>query len=833
MKKQITLGIASLALIAAGSVVSTIQSDTKLPPKLLAKADSGAKRYDQPAEALAFYLEERLPPGETSLDYGRYLAAQATMFDMQRYSVADRLALPPLSQSGGRAPDPAGWTELGPGNIGGRTRRLVINPDDPDIMYAGAVAGGIWRTTDAGASWTPLDDLLPNLAVSSLVMDPADTDTLYAGTGEGFFNADSVQGAGIFVTTNGGDSWAQLASTDTADFFFVNDLIVSPNDSDRIYAATRTGIWRSLDAGVSFTQVFSTAIMGGCLDLDIRTDSGPGDVMFATCGTFAQASIMRNTDAGGAGAWTEVFTEAEMGRTSLAISPSDQDTIYALAASIVPGPGGNYNNGLHAVFRSEDGGDTWAARVRNSDATLGNTLLLTNAPFQQCVGGFFNQGWYDNTIAVDPTDSDVVWVGGIDTFRSDNGGQDWGIASLWFTDPATDTEYNHADQHFLIFHPDYDGVTNTSLFSTSDGGVLRTDNPSAALANIVSPDICSGDGNGIGVVWNNLNNGYAVTQFYHGVAYPDGATYFGGTQDNGTLRGTTGGGDVWEEILGGDGGYAAVNPNNTNILFAENTGISIQRSDDGGVTFNAATNGITDTGRFINPFIMDPSDPTRLWTSGSFLWRTGDSGDNWVQASVQLTVAPNQISAIGVAPSDPDTLVAGDEMGTIFRTTQATTADSATAYASTQPRTGIVSSIIFDPNDANIVYATYSTFGGGDHVWRSADAGATWTGIDGVGGGRLPDIPAHSLAVDPFDSNTLYAGTDLGVFATTDGGINWMPVNTGFANTVIETLFVQPAGQGAARMFAFTHGRGAYVINLFENVLAEEFFEDGFEAQAP
>src|SRR5262249_6627682 len=230
--------------------------------------------------------------------------------------------------------------------IGGRRRALIVNPSNANTMYAGGVAGGVWKSTDAGGSWNPVSDLIANLAVSSMAMDPTNPSIIVAGTGEGYFNGDAVRGAGIFKSTDAGTNWTYLATTNTSDFYYVNDIVVSPNNSQRVYAATRTGIWRSTDGGANWSLAFNPSVTGGCLYLAIRTDQAT-DYIFASCGTFSQATVYRNTDAAGSGTWTAVLTEAGMGRTSLAIAPSNQATIYALASSIAPG---TFNFGLQAVF---------------------------------------------------------------------------------------------------------------------------------------------------------------------------------------------------------------------------------------------------------------------------------------------------------------------------------------------------------------------------------------------------------------------------------------------------------------------------------------------------
>jgi photosystem II stability/assembly factor-like uncharacterized protein len=768
--------------------------------------ESKENRFDHPDEAAEHFRRKRLPAGETELPFDKYLAAREQINEMQQYATAENRFLPARNELAQQAelvasPEVLGaWTTLGPGNVGGRTRALIIHPTTPTTMYAAGVAGGVWKTTNSGSAWTPLTDLIANLAVCSLAMDPANPNIIYAGTGEPYAG-DGVRGAGIFKTTDGGMSWSHLANTNNSNFHFVNKLVAS--NGQRVYAANSTGLWRSIDGGANWTQVLNQP---SCNDLLRRTDQGT-DYLFATCRPGSQGTIYRNTDAAGAGVWTSVFTEAGMARTSLALAPSNQGTIYALSASSLGGPGNHYFGGLHALFRSTSSGDsgTWTARVRNTDAIRLNTLLLTypqGATAQQCGLGsdfYSNQGGYDNVIAVDPLDANRVWAGGIALFRSDDGGANWGIASC----------YPHPDVHAIVFHPQFNGTSNKTMYIGNDGGVEKTDDARALVKTNACDNTCDSY-----ATFTHLNNGYGVTQFYHGLPYPDGATYFGGTQDNGTQRGSDGSGvNGWNFILGGDGGYVAIDPANTNVLYAATTGFpsGIRKTTNGSnasPSWVSAQNGITESLSFFTPFTMDPSNSQRLWTGGSQLWRTDNGAANWSQASTTLA---NDMSAIAVAPTDSNYVLAGTAAGHIHRTTAGTSATSGTVWPNVQPRTGYVSWVSFDPTDKNIAYATYSTFGG-THVWKSTNAGASWTGLDGMAPNNLPDIPVHCILVDPTNTSRLYVGTDLGVFSSTDGGANWAVENTGFANVITESLAIN---SGATKyLFAFTHGRGVWRVSL-------------------
>ena len=827
----ITVFMIALLLIAGAIVFRGSESKTTGRFTGSANLNDEAVAFDQPAEANEYFLLKRSPDGSSPVHFQRYLDAIEHSKRMPRYSTAHRTVLPSLDEI--QAADVetqalGAWTPLGPGNIGGRTRALLIHPVDPTVMYAAGVAGGIWKSTNSGRSWTALADVLSNIAFCSLAFDTTNPDVIYAGTGEGFFASDNVRGAGIFKTTNGGGNWSFLDSTSTTDFHFVNDIVVSPNDHLRVYAATRTGVWRSTDGGQSWARTLNPlsasedTINGGCLDLAIRTDRS-NDYLFASCGTLTQATVYRNVNAGDPAngtPWTAVLTEPMLGRTALAIAPSNQNVIYGLAASI---ESGNYNNGLLAVFRSTSSGDegSWEARVRNTDSTKLNTVLLSNpvvAVQSSCNSGtfFVNQGWYDNVIAVDPLDSNRVWAGGVDLFRSDDGGASWGLASYWWA-PKSDAHFAHADQHGIVFHPQYDGTTNRIMYVTNDGGVFRTDNARAATAK-GSGATC--ETNSTQVTWTSLNNDYGVTQFYHGLPYPGGLTFAGGTQDNGTLRGSDATGSNWSEVFGGDGGYVALDPTNSDTIYVETTRLSLRKSENGGQSFQGVTFGINESSNnflFINPFFMDPSIPQRLWTGGKFMWRTDDAASSWSQAS--SGVLGGTVSAIAIAESDSNYVLAGtgrrftgDIGGFIHRTNTALTSSASSEWPSVQPRSGFVSWLTFDPNNVNVAYATYSTFGG-THVWKSSDAGASWAGIDGTGSASIPDVPVHTIVVDPTNSQTLYVGTDIGVFVSLDGGASWARENTGFANTVVESLAFGSVGSNL-HLFAFTHGRGAWRVQL-------------------
>lgn len=836
------------------------------------KGETG--REDHPQEATDFYILRRSPNGST-VDLQQLAdTAEESSETMGTYSTAEgKFVIPPqtptqptASTTGtGTLPqkftlgvnDPnagtfpstnafqGAWQPLGPGNIGGRTRALLIHHTQNNLMWTAGVAGGIWKSVDSGATWQPKADKLTNIAVNSLIEDAMQENILYAGTGEGYFNADGVRGLGIFKSTDYGENWTQLTSTANPDFYYVQKLAATrAKKGQRIYAATGTGLFRSSDGGATWSKVIDATNKNGCMDVVIQTvDEKTVPYVFAACGTFTQSHIYRALDVDNGQVWEDVFTDPKAGRTSLALAPSNQAVVYALVAR-VSATNANEDESVLGVYRSAQNGasGTWEQRANYADSNPINHALLSNTVYSvidKCgIPGFtapqwINQGWYDNSIAVDPKNENVVWVGGTDLFRSDDGGKNFGEASYWWFYDSTgfDPHYSHADNHVIVFHPKYNGSSNRMMFVGSDGGVFATNDARAAVGTTVD-EVCGNAYTPNGVSWHNLNNGYQVTQFYHGAIYPDGSTFFGGTQDNGTPRGNLiAGANGWKSILDGDGGFVAINPNNTSTLFAENFGKSLQRSFDGGANWQRITPGVTEgSGNFlfITPFTNDPSNGDRLYYGGAFVWRSNNDGTNWTRISTGFSW---RISAWAVAPSNPDFVYAGTQYGTqpgfqalsgrVWHVQNATQLTGPVTWSFSQPRWGYVSSLKVDPANPMTVFATYSTYSftnniglnSTGHVFKSTDGGVTWANIDGAGTNALPNVPVLTLAIDPVHSGRLYVGTDIGVFVSLDGGANWYRENTGFANVEVEHLQVQNVG-GTYYLYAFTHGRSAWRVAL-------------------
>ena len=836
----------SCCLLAASIAACGRVDPVDAPPR---NTRDKVARADAPAEWARFHRERRVPVGASEIPVDAWQRAAAASAKLPLYSTRQRGFVARRTHDKAAAPR---WEFLGPTNVAGRARAFAFDPRNADRLYLAGVSGGLWVSNDAGANWAPLSDAAAYLNIGALAIDPVEPDTIYLGTGELYrYSAQpyaSMWGQGILRSRDGGQSFQQLVASGNDDFRYVSDIEISAHDHRRLYAATNSGVWRSDDGGSSFRRVLRPADANdgnryeGCTELQLLPDPQrdvllaacasrstddrywlPGTILPPACNGPCPAALFRNDDAGGDGTWQSVLTEPGMGRTSIDYARSNPSIVYAVSASILPGPDrtgdgrGDYDNGLHAVWRSTDAGRTWEARVRNSSSDRLSTYLLSYADsFDAETCGFgandpYSAGWYNQAIAVNPLDPEVVWVAGMEHYRSDDGGRSFGKASYWWLNGRTSFGV-HADQHLLRFDPRYDGVSNQRLYSLNDGGLAVSVNSTAFTVRGARAACGPLDRT---VQWAALTNGMGTTQYYTGTVSADGRVLMGGLQDNGTLLNTTGGSNrSWRHVYGGDGAHVAIDPRNPAVLYASAQNVSLGRSVDGGASFVDATAGLNDTPIFIMPYVLDPSAPDRLYAGGTRLWRTDNQGRNWRPVSQLFGVEfRHRVSALAVSPTNPERMLVGNQVA-IHWNAQALSSASTTSWMGTSPRAGWVSSLVFDPLDADVAYATYSNFGG-DHVWRSADGGRSWTAIDGSGAGRLPDMPVHSIAIDPTDRQRLYLGTDLGVYVSVDGGAHWAQENTGFANAITES--VQVARGDAAnppRLFAFTYGRGVWSVPL-------------------
>lgn len=719
----------------------------------------------------------------------------------------------------------SGWKFLGPSQVGGRTRAIAINPNNRNSIWIGSVAGGVWHSTDGGKKFDPVDDLMPSLVISTLVIDTKIPTTLYAGTGEGFFNLDSLRGAGILRTTDDGVTWESIKSTiptnDDSPFRFVNRLAMSP-DGGILLAATRQGIYRSDDVA---HETWTLQLPGNIADVKFH----PTDSSKAIAGGMDTGAVYYSQDGGRVWKsaehqenWTHVWPDRPP-------SPSRVEVVYADA---------DRDNKKSIVYASVDNnsGEVW----RSIDDGKSFTKMESITPDKDLAYYLGDQGWYDNSIwAGDPSDPDFIVVGGVNLWKSNDGGNQLIQISDWQQNGSI-----HADHHIIVSDPAFDGVNDRIVFFGNDGGLYRTDDITKA-----GTDTKKVQG------WTNLNNNYGVTQFY-GIAWnKKSGTLIAGSQDNGTLRLKKDGfPNSWSEEFSGDGGYSAADSVDSQYLFGEYVYLSLHRSSDGGDTARFINGEFVDsrnkmhwkqdsnlvigdsknsTANFIAPFVLDTVDAkgNTIIAGGASLWRTTDakadannaedlltSGPHWTEIKQPVpgwndaSDIPNYISSIAISNSEPNISFVGYNRGDLYMTKNLhqdnpTWSLVLNTSASKRPKR-LVSKIVFDPSDGKTIYVAYGGYSENslrDNVWKTVNGGSTWRNISGA----LPPAPVYAMTVHPDNNKYIYLGTELGIFASEDGGDHWSLSNEGPINTAVNDFIWI-----GSELVAATHGRGVWVIDL-------------------
>jgi photosystem II stability/assembly factor-like uncharacterized protein len=648
------------------------------------------------------------------------------------------------------------WSPLGPfqpypgSYVGGmgRVNAIDFHPTDPNIFYVGAATGGLWRTINGGQSWEPLTDNIPVLGISDVIVDPQNPDTLWIATGDrdGARRRIPTYTVGILMSPDGGQSWENTAlNFELSEENVVTALAMDPANPDVLIALTLDGIWRTGDRGLTWTWTQTTGLF---YDIEIRPDDP--SIIFASA---AQDGIYRSLDGGHN--WLELtagLPSNGFNRIELAIAPSNPDRIYALYANdLAP-----FYTGFYAMFRSDDGGDTWVMRA-DSPNILGWDIDDNGT------GG---QGWFALTMAVDPEDEDVVWTGSVNIWKSIDGGDTWNTATYWVHDNGL--PYIHADHHILKFR-------DMVLYSGNDGGIYRYSD--------------------LNDEWTDQSYMLAISQVYRLGSYQgseDVELIITGNQDNGSKQYDEG---DWRPILGGDGFDGGIDPVNNQIQYGSIYYGDFYRSLDGGDTWNDMNFGVNSPAAWITPFVIDTTVAGRLFRGHRGVFKSNNWGDSW-DGTNQLTI--DYIRAVAVAPSDTSRVYACDWLYTFFASDDGGESFSSMFFPGMKPTYLAVA-----PDNPEKVYATNGLFMAGAKVFVTEDAGVSWNNITG----DLPNIPFNCIVIDPDRPQHIYLGSDLGVYFSADAGETWEQYNMGLPNVIVNELEIH---RNSGTLLAGTFGRGTW-----------------------
>lgn len=776
-----------LTLLLLLSILSTAKSqsiDTANIPVWVSMMDDPSANFYETQRAFNTYFEGReRHPGDGWKVFKRwenywkdYLNPDGTRIDVTEFAEAfEQWKISDNQQNTNGTESASGtWEEIGPidkplngtgqPNGNGRLNTICFHPTDEDEIWVGAPAGGLWKTTDGGQSWSSNTDDLATLGVSSILIDPTDTDIMYIGTGDR--DAGDAPGRGVYKSTDGGINWVQ--SNSGMGNREVGAMVMHPSNSSYIVAATSGGIYRTQNGGSTWTLESSNT----SFYKDIKYKPGSTSTLYATM-TYGNtnAGFYRSTNGGDT--WTEITSglPSTAQRYAIGVSEDDPNVVYLLR-SIGSAYGG--------VYKSTNSGLSFSTQSTSPN-------LLGWAENGSGSGG---QGWYDLAIEVDPTDADIVYVGGVNIWKSVNSGVNWDCVGHWVGSSTAASV--HADQHWFAYSP-----VNGNLYACNDGGLYYTDDD--------------------GDTWPEISSGLGIAQIYKiGVSQQTHELVINGYQDNGTA--------IWDDTIfrterGGDGMECIIDYSDDDYMYASVYYGNIARSTNNGYSFGGFaannTNGITESGAWVTPYILDKDDPNIMFIGYKNVWRTTTAKSS----SVSFSAISNNLAGsnstnmrqLRQSKVDGNRLFAIRGDNKLFRSDNALSTNPTwtdlTAYL---PGSGTLRDIETHPYDEDIAWISR-----GNQIWKSFNGGTSWTNITG----NLPNQSYNTIVADPLSNDGLYVGGYAGIFYIDDNLSNWVSFYDDFPDNVpvreLEIYHPQGNWQGS-RIRAATYGRGLWESDLYD-----------------
>ena len=624
-------------------------------------------------------------------------------------------------------------------------------------------------------SWTSVDDQFASLSISRLVYDPNDVNTYYFSTGEGWGNADAARGAGVWKSTDGGETWNQLDSTANSNFYYCQDLLINPQNSD-VYVSTRAnGIMRSQDGGETWIQVLGLD-NGSSTNLGTDLEIGPDGTLYACLGIFDDDGIYRSPT-GDPGSWTKItsgMVGADFNRIEMATCPSDPDRLYAVRVR-------SSDRKIDSVYRSDNKGDSWyTVSLPGGDRNFAR-----------------EQGWYDLIAKVDPNDEDVVVLGGLNIWRSKDGGANW----TQLTDGSRHRDGSlpdvHVDQHEVYF------ISSDTVLFGNDGGIYISENFTDDKPQ-----------------FRSINTNFNVTQYYAVDIDPAGAEVrvLGGTQDNGANISVSTAHYDFDKVSFADGAFCAIDYEQPQFIYTTTQNRRIFRIANG--NFDTLTNDqlVNDNTLFINPMIMDVNDPTKLYQASNLgVWRLDNARTASRTDWVRCTRAFGQITSLAVSKSQPNLLMFGRvNSGVPYRVLDAHITDEnyipQVMDRNSELPNAYLNCVIIDPTNAAHVVIVYTNYGVNSvyETFNALDNDPAWRSCEG----NLPDLPVRWGIFFKGSSSIMILATELGLFYTMElDGDNtlWQRVDDVLPNIRVDMIQYQEVDD---LLVIGTHGRGIYTSEV-------------------
>jgi hypothetical protein len=616
-----------------------------------------------------------------------------------------------------------------------RIDKIAFHPTNPNIMYAGSPHGGLYKSLDGGTSWYNTSPNLPSLGISGIAIDPSNPQIVYVLTGDansseaGIVNSYLYRSnsAGVYKSYDGGSNWQQTGNLAT-NIYRGRELIINPSNPNILIAATSEGIYRTTNAGVTWTLVLSAT--GNVFDIKFKP--GDANIVYAT-----DTSFLKSIDGGATFANVSIANINTANRISIGVTPANPNRVVLLAGKV------ESLNIFTGIFSSSDAGN--------------NFTRLTQTPnvFYNTIGDAVNndQSGYDICISISPTNQNDIYVGGLCVWHSTNGGSNWVQVSSY---KPSDNPYMHPDIHELKFNP-----LNNNLFCGNDGGVYSYN----------------------GSTWDRKYTGITATQFFHFERENDEGDTWGGAQDNGIQE--QDGAAAYFEYQGGDGydvmtdnEYMVANGDGDDVYFSLNQFI---QKDFAGTKDDISIPGNT---QFFGNLAMSPVNEDEIYVGyQDGVYKSFDAGSNWgiIGSSGNWCISTCRSDQYRVYAAG--TGIAGQRLFRINAATSVTTNITPPAPYDINLK---ITDIDVNPLDANIVYISVAGTTNNAKVFATTNGGTNWNNISF----NLPNVPIFCIKRD--GNNVLYAGTSIGMFAKRSGVNYWEPYSNGLPPVPVTEIEIWP-----------------------------------------
>jgi len=701
------------------------------------------KRYEAFAAPRVFPTGDRTQLSRTPYEYQKYLDERAK----QKQGTNPSL----LANT---------WTYFNPSGVpsgggAGRVNCITIDPANPSNLWLGAPDGGLWKSVNGGAAWTTSTDLFTDLGVSDLAISPASSLVMYAATGDrdGYNSGGAhVYTYGIMKSTDGGTTWTNVFAQVVSSGNMISRILIDPSNTQNIYASGSFGIVKSTNGGTTWSSVLAS--VGTIWSMEFKP--GTSSTIYA-----AGQSFYVSTNSGTS--WPVVTSVLPNGpfRMSIGVSKANANYVYILAADAA-------GTSLSGVYQSTNSGVSFTQQTGSSPNLMG---------FQTDGSDAAGQSFYTLSIGVSPTNVNEIMVGGVNLWRSTDGGSTWGSGSVsYWAANHTSSNYVHADIHHILY------LNGTTVLIGCDGGIFHTTNSTAN--------------------WSDLSSNLQIGQLYGlGMSTSKPNTVLSGWQDNGTNLMTTT--TSWNSPLGGDGMKCFIDYSNDLNMYGEQYNASFNSSTDGGVNWNSIGPNTTETSAWATPWKQDPTKPATIYGGLTNLWSSPDNGNTWSQ----LGSNPDQttyMDEFAVAPTNSQIIFVTKSTG-IYKTIDG---GNNWTTVSGLPNTDAATYIAFCPTNANIVYITYSGYTAGSKVFVTTNGGTTWTNYST----GLPNLPADCITYQKNAHGAVYIGMDVGVYYRDSTLSSWQPYSNGLPNVIVNQMEIYyPTG----KIRAATYGRGIWEIPVY------------------